>query len=161
EEMRQKLATPYTIAVDKSALAALKVKLGDQATYNGKTVRVGLILETYPNTQQPTIVMSRQTQRLMGNVDDSQVGILVVRLKDPAQMLRVRDELNTMSGGQYRVWTKEELSRATIRDVMQEGQVVIIMSFASVIGFIIGVVISWQTLRGAILANIKEFASLR
>jgi putative ABC transport system permease protein len=31
----------------------------------------------------------------------------------------------------------------------------------SVIGFVIGVVITWQTLRGAILANIKEFASLR
>lgn len=161
EEMRQKLAIPYNIAVDRSALAALKVKLGDEATFNGKTVRVGLILETYPNTQQPTIVISRQTMRLMGNIDDSMVGMLVVRLKDPSQMLRVRDELNAMSGGQYRAWTKKELSQATIRDVMQEGQVVIIMSFVSVIGFIIGVVISWQTLRGAILANIKEFASLR
>jgi putative ABC transport system permease protein len=31
----------------------------------------------------------------------------------------------------------------------------------TVMGAIIGVVITWQTLRGAILANIKEFASLR
>jgi len=30
-----------------------------------------------------------------------------------------------------------------------------------VLGIIIGVAITWQTLRGAIMANIKEFASLR
>jgi putative ABC transport system permease protein len=30
-----------------------------------------------------------------------------------------------------------------------------------VLGTIIGVAITWQTLRGAIMANIKEFASLR
>lgn len=161
EEMRQALAIPYNIAVDKSALAALKVKLGDEATYNGKTVRVGLILDGYANTQQPTIVISRQTMRLMGNVDDSRVGMLVVRLKDSSQMLKVQRELNAMADGQYKVWTKQELSKATVRDVMQEGQVVIIMGFLNVIGIIIGVVIGWQTLRGAILANIKEFASLR
>lgn len=161
EDMRQKLETPFNIAVDKSGLAALKVKLGDEATYNGKTVRVGLILDGYANSQQPMIVMSRQTQRLMGNIDDTQVGMLVVRLRDPKKMLQVRDELNAMGGDQFRAWTKQELGQATVRDAMQEGQIVIILGFMSVIGFIIGVVITWQTLRGAILANIKEFASLR
>ena len=32
---------------------------------------------------------------------------------------------------------------------------------ATVLGLLIGIMITWQTLRGAILANIKEFASLR
>ena len=62
---------------------------------------------------------------------------------------------------EYRAWTKDELSAATIRDMMQEGILAIILGFMSIIGFVIGVVITWQTLRGAILANIKEFASLR
>jgi len=35
------------------------------------------------------------------------------------------------------------------------------IGFAVVVGAFIGVVITWQTLQGAILANIKEFASLR
>src|SRR5262249_12671582 len=34
------LSVPFNIAVDKSALDQLKVKVGDQATLNGKTVRV-------------------------------------------------------------------------------------------------------------------------
>ena len=35
------------------------------------------------------------------------------------------------------------------------------IGFAVVVGAFIGVVITWQTLQGAILASIKEFASLR
>src|SRR5690606_2565643 len=38
---------------------------------------------------------------------------------------------------------------------------VIIIGGCVVLGIIIGVAITWQTLRGAIMANIKEFASLR
>jgi putative ABC transport system permease protein len=35
------------------------------------------------------------------------------------------------------------------------------VGFAVVVGAFIGIVITWQTLQGAILANVKEFASLR
>jgi putative ABC transport system permease protein len=42
-----------------------------------------------------------------------------------------------------------------------QGPIVVAVMFLTVIGAIIGIVITWQTLRGAILANIKEFASLR
>ena len=37
----------------------------------------------------------------------------------------------------------------------------IMLGFSAVLGLLIGVAITSQTLRGAILANIKEFASLR
>jgi putative ABC transport system permease protein len=35
------------------------------------------------------------------------------------------------------------------------------LGFSAFLGLLIGVVITWQTLRGAIMANIKEFAALR
>lgn len=161
DDMRKAIETPYSVAVDKSALKQLGVKLGDEAMVNGRTVRIGLILSGYANSQAPGLVMSRQTQRLMGRANDDQLGLLMVRIKDPAQADRVRDELNAMADGQYRVWAKDELSEATIRDAMSEGLLAIILGFMSIIGFVIGVVITWQTLRGAILANLKEFASLR
>jgi putative ABC transport system permease protein len=44
---------------------------------------------------------------------------------------------------------------------MKEQIIGIFLGFSVVLGIFIGVVITWQTLRGAILANIKEFASLR
>lgn len=164
DEMRRAIEPPFSIGVDASAVRQLGVKLGDQGTINGRTVRVALILEGYANSQFPNLIMSRQTQRLMGRANDNRYDMLMVRLKNVStakEIERVRDELNAMAGGQYRAWTKDGLSAATIRDVMREGILAIILGFMSVIGFVIGVVITWQTLRGAILANIKEFASLR
>jgi putative ABC transport system permease protein len=44
---------------------------------------------------------------------------------------------------------------------MKEQIIGIFLTFSIVLGFLIGVGITSQTLRGAILASIKEFASLR
>jgi putative ABC transport system permease protein len=164
DAMRRAIEPPYAVGIDVSSMKQLGVKLGDQAMLNGRSVRVALIMDGYANSQFPNLVMSRQTQRLMGRANDNQFDMLMVRIKDAKtvkDITRVRDELNAMADGQYRAWTKDELSTATIRDMMQEGILAIILGFMSIIGFVIGVVITWQTLRGAILANIKEFASLR
>jgi putative ABC transport system permease protein len=45
--------------------------------------------------------------------------------------------------------------------MFEEGILVVIIGGVTVLGIVIGVAITWQTLRGAIMANIKEFASLR
>lgn len=164
DSMRRAIEEPYAVGVDVSAAKQLGVKLGDQATLNGRTVRVTLLMEGYANAQLPSVIMSRQTQRLMGRANDEQLGLLMVRVKNDGTMKdveRIRNELNAMSDGLYRAWTKPELTASTTREMMSEGFIVILLTFLSSIGFIIGVVITWQTLRGAILANIKEFASLR
>lgn len=161
EEMRRILEVPFNIAVDRSSLNTLGVELGDLASLNGRTVRVALILKGYANSQASNVVMSRQTYRLLGQYDDDQLGMLAVRIKDPSQAEKVRDELNAMADDQYRAWTKPELSDAMAEDVLSTGFLAMILNFMNAIGFVIGVAITMMTLRGAILANIKEFASLR
>lgn len=161
EEMRRILEVPFNIAIDRSSLNTLGVKLGDLASLNGRTVRVALILKGYANSQASNVVMSRQTYRLLGQYDDDQLGMLAVRIKDPSQAEKVRDELNAMADDQYRAWTKPELSDAMAEDVLSTGFLAMILNFMNAIGFVIGVAITMMTLRGAILANIKEFASLR
>ena len=164
EPMRRAIEAPYAVGIDVSAAKQLGVKVGDQAMLNSRTVRVALLMDGYANSQLPSVIMSRQTQRLMGRANDEQLGLLMVRIKNASttkEIERVRDELNAMSDGLYRAWTKPELTASTTREMMQEGFIAMLMLFMSSIGFVIGVVITWQTLRGAILANIKEFASLR
>jgi putative ABC transport system permease protein len=73
----------------------------------------------------------------------------------------VRDELNKVAKGSYRAWTREELSRANENALFQESAVGILLGFSVVVGIVIGIAITSQTMRGAIMANIKEFASLR
>lgn len=163
EELVEALRQPFTVAVDETSLKALGVKLGDKAIYNGQTVTVVAVTRGYPNMMQQTIVMSRDTMRMLGQTSDSspRVGPLMVALKDPSRAKIVTAQLNKMSNGQYRAWTRQELADANSSAMFEEGILVIIIGGCVVLGIIIGVAITWQTLRGAIMANIKEFASLR
>ena len=162
QELVDALRQPYTVAIDETAVSKLGVKLGDKALYNGQTVTVVGITRGYPNMMQANIVMSRDTLRMVGQADTGpRVGPLMVKLRDPAQAERVAAELNALGDGQWKAWTRQELADANAGAMFEEGILVIIIGGCVVLGTIIGVAITWQTLRGAIMANIKEFASLR
>lgn len=161
-DLVEALRRPYAVAVDETALRSLGVKLGDKALYNGQTVTVAAVTRGYPNMMQPTIVMSRDTLRMVGQADTGpRVGPLMVKLRDPAKAEIVVAQLNAMGNGQWKAWTRQALADANSSAMFEEGILVIIIGGCVVLGIIIGVAITWQTLRGAIMANIKEFASLR
>lgn len=162
EATREALAVPYNVAIDRSALGRLGVKLGDKASISGHAVRVGAILTTYPNMMNPTVIVSRQTMRLIGLARSSdRTGPLMVRIRDPRRADQVRNRLNVIGKGQFRAWTREELSKANDAAFMKIQFIGVMLTFSVFLGILIGVGITSQTLRGAVLANIKEFASLR
>lgn len=162
EEVRVALLEPYAAVIDRSSQARLGVTLNDQATINGKTVHIRAFLDGYPSVNQPSVVISRDTLRLLGMADDGEkVGPLMIQLKDPARAEIVRDQLNAVADGRYRAWTRADLAKANENALMKEQIIGMLLGFSVFLGFLIGVGITSQTLRGAILANIKEFASLR
>ena len=162
ETVRVALLEPYAVVVDRSALGRLGVKLNDTATVRGKTVHVRALTEGYPDINNVSIVMSRDTFSLLGlEAKGDKTGPLMLRIKDPARAEPVRDQLNAASKGAYRAWTRGELAKANEGALMKEQIIGILLGFSVFLGFLIGVGITSQTLRGAILANIKEFASLR
>jgi putative ABC transport system permease protein len=162
EATRVALLEPYAIAVDESQLKRLGVKLGDSASLNGKTVHVRAILQGYPDLNNASVTTSRDTMRLLGMATrDGKTGPLMVQIKDPARAEVVRDQLNATANGAYRAWTREELSEKNESAIMEEQIIGVFLTFSVFLAFLIGVGITSQTLRGAILASIKEFASLR
>jgi putative ABC transport system permease protein len=162
QSMIEALRRPYAIAVDETALKRLGVKKGDKALYNGKTVYVAVVTKGYPNIIQPTLVMSRDTLRMLGEADTGQrVGPLMVEIQDPARAEIVAAQLNKKGDGKFRAWTRQELADANSGAMLDDQIIGIILGFSAFLGLLIGVIITWQTLRGAIMANIKEFASLR
>ena len=156
------LTEPYAIAVDQSSLKRLGLKLGDKAQLNGKTVRLRAVLTGYPNMMNPTVVTSRDTLRLLGLASNAQrIGPLMVKIADPSRAIQVRDQLNAALDGKARAWTRAELAEANGAAMLKEQIIGVILGFAVFLGVVIGIAITSQTLRGAILSSIKEFASLR
>ena len=162
EAIRLALLEPYAIVIDKTAQATLGAHVGSTVTLSGKSVHVRALLENYPNVNQPTVYMSRDTLRLLGmGPKNGKTGPLMVRIKDPTQVQAVVDQLNAASHGAYRAWTRAALTKANESAIMSEQIIGIFLGFSLFLGLLIGVGITSQTLRGAILASIKEFASLR
>jgi putative ABC transport system permease protein len=162
EATRAALLEPYAIAVDESQLKRLGIGLGDAASLNGRTVRVRAILHGYPDINNASVTMSRDTLRLMGmGAKGGKTGPLMVQIKDPSRAEIVRDQLNASAHGAYRAWTREELGEKNRGAIMEEQIIGVFLTFSLFLAFLIGVGITSQTLRGAILSSIKEFASLR
>ena len=162
DDLIQALQEPYAVIVDRTSLGKLGVRVGDSAKINGSAGWVRDTTSGYPSMFNATVFVSPQTAKLLHlDNDGPRVGPLMVKIKHPARALQVAAELNALSKGQYKAWSREELSKASQKSMLKEGGIAIMIGFAVVVGAFIGVVITWQTLQGAILANIKEFASLR
>lgn len=162
DDIIEKLQEPFTVVVDRSSLTKLGVQVGDKAKMNGRTVTVVAAVDGYSSMFNSQVFVSYQTAKLIYIVNEGpRVGPLVVKIKDPTRAKQVTAELNGMSAGQYRAWTREELSKTNQRSILKEGGIAVMIGFMAVVGIFIGIVITWQTLQGAIMANIKEFASLR
>jgi putative ABC transport system permease protein len=163
EPVRQALQEPFAVVIDETALKPLGVKVGDEATLNGRNVKVAATIRGYPNMMQTTIFMSPDNMRVLGMINPARIntGPLMVTLKDPAKADQVRDQLNAVADKKYRAWTRPELAKANEAMIFEEQVIGIMLGFTVLLGIGIGIGITSQTLRGAILANIKEFASLR
>lgn len=158
----QALREPYTVVTDRSNLNKLGVVVGDKAKLNGRTIWLRGTVEGYPSLFNAIIFMSRQTAKLLRlTYDGPRVGPLLIKVKDPMRARQVAAELNVLGKGQYKAWFRDDLSEVSRRSMLKEGGITVMIGFAVVVGAFIGIIITWQTLQGAILANIKEFASLR
>ncbi len=163
DDVIQDLLEPYAVIVDRSSLGKLGVQVGDRAKINGSAVWVRGTTRGYPSMFNATVFASQQTAKLLTPCQRRPAR----RAADgqdqtpSTQALQVAAELNALSKGQYKAWSREELSKVSQKSMLKEGGIAVMIGFAVVVGAFIGVVITWQTLQGAILANIKEFASLR
>jgi putative ABC transport system permease protein len=162
EAERQALMEPGAVAIDSSAMVPLGVKLGDKVSLNGNSVWVRAILHNYQSAEQPIVVMSYTTMRQLGMEREGlRIGPLMVRVRDPKQAGAVRDQLNSIAHGAYKAWTLKEFNQANEQAVMGQQIIGLLLGFSVFLAALIGVGVTSQTLRGAILSNIREFASLR
>ena len=162
DAVRVALMEPYAVAIDQSDLKRLGVKLGDTASLRGKAVYVRAVLHGYQSTEQAAVVVSRDTMSMIArNPPGGPTAPLMVKIKHPERAAAVRDQLNKASGGAYRAWTRQELVQTDQQGMMKVQIIGMLLSASVFVAVLIGIGVTSQTMRGAILSNIKEFASLR
>ncbi|WP_394835428.1 ABC transporter permease [Pendulispora rubella] len=163
-EQRRLLDEPDGIVIDEADQEKLGVEIGDHAELNGRHVKVVGTVRGIRAAGGANIVSSLATAR---RVDPSllhteDVAYYLVKLRDPKRAEAVRDALQP--SGTFRpftVWTAEQFSwQSQLYWVMESGSGSG-FAFSSVLGAVVGAVITSQTLMAAIVASLREYATLR
>lgn len=160
---RTALAEPGAVILDRADLGKLGVAVGDMAEIGGRRVRVVGTTTGMRGVGAVNVIASIGTAALVdpqARADD--VAYFVVRLREGADAAQVRDRLNVVPGPRrFEAWTAEELAERTLAYWIFETGMGVGVAFSSAVALTVGVVITGQTLAGAVAGSIREFATLR
>jgi len=163
-EMRARLEEPDSVIIDAADGDKLGVRVGDRAELNGKGVKVVGAIAGLRAIGGANLVVSLVTARRIDSTlkDGEQSAYLLVKLYDPRRAEVVRDELQPSSRvRRYSVWTAREFSLQSQTYWLEESGAGAGFAFSSLLGLVVGVVITSQTLMAAILSSLREYACLR
>ncbi|CAG9001146.1 MAG: hypothetical protein CENE_03163 [Candidatus Celerinatantimonas neptuna] len=158
------LDTPGNILVDISDLHKLGVKVGDTAELNGKKVRVAGTVNGMRSMGGVNILSSLYTARTLDPslISGNNLDYFLVKLKNSAQANLVRNQLQPKNQRKrFQVWTANNFAQQSVNYWLFESGVGVGFLFSSALGFIVGIVITGQTLRAAVIAAQREYATLR
>ena len=159
---RAALDAPDAILIDRADEAKLQAAVGDTVEINGRRVRVAGIVDGIRAIGGVNVLASFATARRLMPEGGDQPTFLLVDLDPAADPAAVQAALADRARfPRYSVWTAAELSYESQAYWLLETGAGIGTAFASLLALIVGMVITSQTLSGAILASLKEFAALR
>lgn len=165
-EQRALLDEPDAILIGEADTGKLEVAVGDTAEIAGKRVRVVGIVENLRAIGSVNVIASLATARRLLSLQEREPDMAtfaLARLADPAQAEAVRDALQApgRTVTRFGAWTAEELSTRSQAYWLLESGAGAGSAFASLLGLVVGAVITSQTLYAAIVGSIREYATLR
>jgi putative ABC transport system permease protein len=156
------LDEPDAVIIDAADQVKLGAELGALVEINGKRARIGGILEGIRGVGTVTVLASPVTLRRFAPGMAETTTFQLVKLRPAVDAGVVANVIADMSAiRRYDVWTAEDFSTRSQLYWLLESGVGIGTGFASLLALLVGMVITSQTLSGAILASLKEFAALR
>lgn len=160
--LRARLAEPDAVIVDRADLGKLGVALGRTATINGRRVRVVGVSSGLRGLGGINVLASLDTARRL-DTDDADNGptYLVAKLRDPAQADAVAARLRGSSAfGPYTAWSAADFAhRSVLYWLFDTGAGAGVLFLAGIV-FLVGAVITSQTLVGAVQGSVREYATL-
>ncbi|WP_300614697.1 ABC transporter permease [Dokdonella sp.] len=160
-ELRSRLDEPDSVIVDRSDLDKLGLDVGSQAVINGKRVRIVGVGSGLRALGGVNILTSLATaRRLEADNPSGDVAYYVVKLRDPKLANEVRRRLQPEGARRYEVWTQRAFAHRAVTYWMFETGAGLGVIFLAGVVFLVGAVITSQTLMGAVAGSIREYATL-
>lgn len=164
--LREALKAPGSIIIDEIDVGKLGFGASDQrrAEINGRRVEAVGVMSGFRAIGGAMIFVSEATFRdLRSGMGGEQDGAayFLVGLKPGSDRDVVKTELGGMNPAAFRAMLPEELSVMSQSYWLLESGTGIGFLFSTVLGLLVGVAITSQTLRGAVLASLREYATLR
>jgi putative ABC transport system permease protein len=161
-DLRARLSEPDTVVVDRSDLDQLGVELGQSATINGRSVRVVGISTGLRALGGINVLCSLDTARTLdSDVTDNGPTYIVAKLHDPARADAVALRLRGASAfGPYTTWSASDFATRSVRYWLFDTGAGAGVLFLAGIVFLVGAVITSQTLIAAVNGSVREYATL-
>jgi len=161
--LRARLNEPDAVIVDRADLENLGVGVGDTAVINGHRVRVVGVSNGLRALGGVNVVASLATAASL-DTDPSnatRMTYFVAKLHDPAQANEVAARLRgNRAFGNYDVWTAKDFARRSqLYWIFDTGAGAGVLFLAGIV-FLVGAVITSQTLVAAVIGSIREYATL-
>jgi putative ABC transport system permease protein len=161
-ELRARLRAPDAVVVDRSELDQLGVASGQTATINGHQVHVVGITTGLRALGGVNVLTSLDTARLLdGDPVDDGPTYLVAKIRDPEQANAVAARLLGSTGfGPYTTWSARDFANRSVRYWLFDTGAGAGVLFLAGIVFLVGAVITSQTLVAAVNGSVREYAML-
>lgn len=165
-QQRALLDEPDAIFIGEADVDKLETRVGDTAEIGGKRVRVAGVLGNLRAIGSVNVIASLSTARRLLSLQEREPDMAtfaLARLADPNRAEAVRDALRApgRTVTRFGAWTAEELSIKSQLYWLLESGAGAGSAFASLLGLVVGAVITSQTLYAAIIGSIREYATLR
>jgi putative ABC transport system permease protein len=161
-EQRAALRQPDAVMIDAADLGKLDATVGSDLEINGKRVWIAGTVEGLRAVGGVNALVSYATGRRIAAEAAGQTTYVLVALRPGHAPETIAAELSDRRARpRYSVWTASALSTRSQLYWLLESGAGIGSGFASLLALLVGMVIASQTLSGAILASIREFAALR
>jgi putative ABC transport system permease protein len=161
--LRARLAEPDSALVDAADLDKLSLTREGYGRINGHRVKVLASVHGIRALGAVNVTTSLATARALGAPGENArwATYVLARVRDPSRIAQVRERLQSEAGGRYTVWTRTEFSRRSMLFWLFDTGAGLGFVFAALIVIAVGIIITSQTLIGALAGSLREFAMLR
>lgn len=159
-ELRDRLSEPGAVIVDESDVRRLGINgVGDTAEITGRRVRVVGTVKGFKSLAGPYVFCSISTARPLLRLASGQVTYALARCRNVEDAPKIVQKLRDTSD--VSAFTSDEFSLRSRWHWLTKTKAGIALGVAAALGFLVGAVVTSQTLYAATAACQKEYAVLR